>query len=160
MGPSNKGRCEYRGDPSGFRNSFPHLELAGVGHLVPMVGLGREVAAVVDADRVAGTQLHDGLGSPRPEHSNVVDDGEQTDPRPTAAPEVTNRSAPMTSTPGESDNWRAIGTGAASAEPLHPRSTPPRARPGCLLPAAAGPPEISSSAISPTIARSFSTRSR
>ncbi len=43
----------------------PDGEVATLGHLVPVVGLGREVAAVVDGDRVAGPDLPDGWPLPR-----------------------------------------------------------------------------------------------
>ena len=61
---------------------IPDLEVAVLGHLVPMVGLGGEVAAVVDGDRVTRSDLHDGGASPGPEHGDVVDDRQQADPRP------------------------------------------------------------------------------
>ena len=51
----------------------------------------------------------------------------------------------------------AIGTGAASAAPRQAMSTPPRARPGCLVPGLSESPVVSSSVTRPTIAKSFWT---
>ena len=59
----------------------PHGVLPRFGHLMPVVGLGRQAAAVVNTNSIAGAPLCDGLGIAWTEYGKVAVDGEQSDPR-------------------------------------------------------------------------------
>ena len=96
----------------------PDREVAILGDLVPVVRLGGEIPAVVDADRVARSELRDGCRAP-PGPNTATSSTTESRPilAPVAAPESTKRSAPRTSTPGAAREPDRDGDGVGVAGP-------------------------------------------